>query len=71
MKEMFSDIAFSAISVLITLIAIYLSVRLLGKLAKFVICIVIIAFFDLALCIGQQHFKHGHEQILTVRLPFL
>ncbi|MBR6727515.1 MAG: hypothetical protein IKM08_04935 [Clostridia bacterium] len=44
MKEMFSDIAFSAISVLITLIAIYLSVRLLGKLAKFVICIVIIAF---------------------------
>lgn len=44
MKEIFSDIAISAISVLVTLIAIYLSVRLLGKLAKFVIGVVIIAF---------------------------
>ena len=44
MKEIFSDVAISAISVLITLIAIYLSVRLLGKLAKFVIGIVLIAF---------------------------
>ena len=44
MKEIFSDIAISTISVLITLIAIYLSVRLLGKLAKFVIGVVIVAF---------------------------
>ena len=41
--EMLTDIAYAAIALLITVLAIYLSIRLLGKLAKFVIILVVIA----------------------------
>ncbi len=44
MVEIFTGIASSAISVLVALIAIYLSLRLLGKLAKFAITLVVIGF---------------------------
>ena len=44
MVEIFTGIAASAISVLVALIAIYLSLRLLGKLAKFAITLVVIGF---------------------------
>jgi vacuolar-type H+-ATPase subunit I/STV1 len=40
---LFSDIAYSALALLIAVLAIYLTVRLLGKLAKFVVCTVILA----------------------------
>jgi len=38
------DIAKSAVALLITVLAIYLAVRLLGKLAKFVIVVVVVVF---------------------------
>ena len=38
------DFAKSAVAVLIAILAIYLSIRLLGKLAKFVITIVVVVF---------------------------
>ena len=44
MENIFAGLASNAISLLIALVAIYLSVRLLGKLAKFAICLVVIAF---------------------------
>ena len=43
MVELFSDIAYSALALLIAVLAIYLTVRLLGKLAKFVVCTVVLA----------------------------
>lgn len=42
MVELFSDIAYSALALLIAVLAIYLTVRLLGKLAKFVVCTVVL-----------------------------
>ncbi|MBQ8341207.1 MAG: hypothetical protein IJY22_02380 [Clostridia bacterium] len=44
MGNFLSEIAISAVSLLIALVAIYLSLRLMGKIAKFVICLVIIVF---------------------------
>ena len=44
MENFFTGLATSAISILITLVAVYLSFRLLGKLAKFVVILVVIAF---------------------------
>ena len=41
--DIFVDIATAALAVLIALLACYLSLRLLGKLAKFLIVIVVIA----------------------------
>ena len=38
------DFAKSAVAVLVAILAIYLSLRLLGKLAKFVISIVVLVF---------------------------
>ncbi len=38
------DFAKSAVAVLIAILAIYLSIRLLGKLAKFVITIIVVVF---------------------------
>ena len=35
--DLFADIAYAALALLIAVLAIYLSIRLLGKLAKFVI----------------------------------
>lgn len=42
--EIFTEIARAAVAMLITVLAIYLSVKLLGKLAKFIITLVVIAF---------------------------
>ena len=44
MVQTLTDIAKSAVALLITVLAIYLAVRLLGKLAKFVITIVVVVF---------------------------
>ena len=41
--ELFSEIARSALMLLVAVLAIYLSLRLLGAIAKFVIAIVVIA----------------------------
>ena len=41
--ELFSEIARSALMLLVAVLAIYLSLRLLGAIAKFVISIVVIA----------------------------
>ena len=41
--QFFSDLAYSALALLVAVLAIYLAVRLLGKLAKFVIIVVVIA----------------------------
>ena len=43
MVELFSDIAYAALALLIAVLAVYLTVRLLGKLAKFVVCTVVLA----------------------------
>ena len=40
--QWFSDIAYAALALLITVLAIYLSARLLGKFAKFLITVVIV-----------------------------
>ena len=39
----FTDIAVAAVALLVTVLAIYLSLKLLGKIAKFVIVVVVIA----------------------------
>ena len=44
MVQALTDIAKSAVALLITVLAIYLALRLLGKLAKFVITIVVVVF---------------------------
>ena len=41
--ELFSEIARSALMLLVAVLAIYLSLRLLGAIAKFVIAIIVIA----------------------------
>ena len=41
--EFITNFAYAALALLVAVIAIYLSVRLLGKLAKFVIILVVIA----------------------------
>ena len=41
--ELFADIAYAALALLIAALAIYLALRLLGKLAKFVIFVVVAA----------------------------
>ena len=41
--QLFSDMAYAALALLITVLAIYLSLRMLGKLAKFVIGAVVLA----------------------------
>ena len=38
--EIFTDIAYAALALLIAVLAVYLAVRLLGKLTKFVIIVV-------------------------------
>lgn len=43
MKDTLVSVAISAVSVLVALIAVYLSLRLLGKIAKFVVIAVVIA----------------------------
>ncbi|MBR2311899.1 MAG: hypothetical protein IKA46_01245 [Clostridia bacterium] len=42
--DLLVDIATSAVAVLITVLAIYLAIRLLGKLAKFFIMIIVVVF---------------------------
>ncbi|MBR2011259.1 MAG: hypothetical protein IKA06_05905 [Clostridia bacterium] len=42
--DLLVDIATSAVAVLVTVLAIYLAIRLLGKLAKFFIMIVVVVF---------------------------
>ncbi|MBR2464577.1 MAG: hypothetical protein IKB41_03995 [Clostridia bacterium] len=42
--DLLVDIATSAVAVLITVLAIYLAMRLLGKLAKFFIMIIVVVF---------------------------
>ena len=42
--DLLVDIATSAVAVLITVLAIYLAMRLLGKLAKFFITIIVVVF---------------------------
>ena len=44
MKDTLVSIAVSAVCVLVALVAIYLSLRLLGKIAKFVVAAVVVAF---------------------------
>lgn len=44
MQGFLTGIATSAVSLLIALVAIYLSLRLMGKIAKFVVCVVVVAF---------------------------
>ena len=44
MKDTLVSIAISAVCVLVALVAIYLSLRLLGKIAKFVVAAVVVAF---------------------------
>ena len=41
--QFFTDIAYAAVALLVAVLAVYLSLRLLGKLAKFVIIAVVIA----------------------------
>ncbi len=63
--QFFSDLAYSALALLIAVLAIYLAVRLLGKLAKFVIIVVVIAavaWFLLA--------DASPVQILALSTPF-
>lgn len=40
--ELFQDIAYAAVTLLIAVLAIYFAVRLLGKLAKFVITLIVL-----------------------------
>ncbi len=40
--QLFSDMAYAALALLITVLAVYLSFRLLGKLAKFVITVIVV-----------------------------
>ncbi len=41
--QIFSDVAYAALALLIAVLAVYLSLRLLGKLAKFVIITIVAA----------------------------
>lgn len=43
MEELLLQVAHGAVAVLISLLAIYLSIKLLGKIAKFVIGVILIA----------------------------
>ena len=43
LTEMLTEIARGAVALLVTVLAIYLSLRLLGKIAKFVVGIVVVA----------------------------
>ncbi|MBQ8357013.1 MAG: hypothetical protein IJX39_04295 [Clostridia bacterium] len=40
--ELFTDIAYAALALLVAVLAIYLAIRLLGKLAKFIIFVVVV-----------------------------
>lgn len=44
MLELLVDIAIAAVALLVTALAIYLAFRLLGKLAKFVVAVIVIVF---------------------------
>ena len=41
--QFFSDLAYSALALLVAVLAIYLALRLLGKLAKLVVIVIVIA----------------------------
>ena len=42
--QLLVDVAIGAVALLVTVLAIYLAVRLLGKLAKFFVIVIVIAF---------------------------
>ncbi|MBE6603980.1 MAG: hypothetical protein IJC95_05780 [Clostridia bacterium] len=62
--DLLVDIATSAVAVLITVLAIYLAMRLLGKLAKFFIVIIVVVFV-IWLLLSDSSFLN--EIISTVR----
>ncbi len=62
--DLLVDIAISAVAVLITVLAIYLAMRLLGKLAKFFIVIIVVVFV-IWLLLSDSSFLN--EIISTVR----
>ena len=62
--DLLVDIATSAVAVLITVLAIYLAMRLLGKLAKFFIMIIVVVFV-IWLLVSDSSFLN--EIISTVR----
>jgi hypothetical protein len=62
--DLLVDIATSAVAVLITVLAIYLAMRLLGKLAKFFITIIVVVFV-IWLLVSDSSFLN--EIISTVR----
>ena len=42
--QLLVDVAIGAVALLVTVLAIYLALRLLGKLAKFFVIVIVIAF---------------------------
>ena len=62
--DLLVDIATSAVALLVTVLAIYLAMRLLGKLAKFFITIIVVVFV-IWLLLSDSSFLN--EIISTVR----
>ncbi len=58
-----TDVAFAAIALLVAVLAIYLAIRLLGKLAKFVIILVLIGLAAW-LVFSDKSFLHPYFDFL-------
>lgn len=61
--DVLTDVAFAALAVLITVLAIYLAIRLLGKLAKFIIILVLIGL-AVWLVFSDKSFLHQYFDFL-------
>ena len=61
--DVLADVAFAALALLVAVLAIYLAIRLLGKLAKFVIILVLIVL-AVWLVFSDKCFLHQYFDFL-------
>ena len=61
--DVLADVAFAALAFLVAVLAIYLAIRLLGKLAKFVIILVLIVL-AVWLVFSDKSFLHRYFDFL-------
>lgn len=63
--DVLADVAFAALALLVAVLAIYLAIRLLGKLAKFVIILVLIVL-AVWLVFSDKSFLHQYFDFLPM-----
>ncbi len=68
--QIFSDVAYAALALLVAVLAVYLSLRLLGKLAKFAI-IVIVAVAVIWFLFSEESFLQLSDLLRSLPLPNL